>query len=68
MVVPHGPPVGHLRLLLLSQQHVDVHELLLLLVPLGCILHMSGECMLDFTYVDFQPSEAGVDAIQLLMV
>jgi hypothetical protein len=63
-VVPHGPPVGHLRFLLLSQQRVDVRELLLLLVPLGCILHMIGECMLNFTCTDFQSFEAGVDVVQ----
>jgi hypothetical protein len=50
-VVPHGPQVGHLCLLLLSQQRVDVRELLLLLlVPLGSVLHMSVECILHFTY------------------
>ena len=68
-VVPHEPPVGHLRFLLLPQQRVDVHKLLLLLlVPLGCILHVSVKCILNFTYVEFQPFEAGVGAIQLLMV
>ena len=49
-VVPHGPPISHLRLLLLLQQRVDIRELLLLLLvplgclllPLGCVLHMSG--------------------------
>ena len=65
-IVSHGPPVGRLCFLLLSQQRVDIREMLLLLyVPLSCILHMSVKCILNFTCVDFQSSEVSVDAVQL---
>jgi hypothetical protein len=68
-IISHGPPVGRLCFLLLSQQRVDVRELLLLLlVPLGRTLHVSVKCILNLTCAEFQPSEAGVDAVQLLMV
>ena len=68
-IVSHGPPVGRLCFLLLSQQRVDIREMLLLLyVPLSCILHMSVKCILNFTCVDFQSSEASVDVVQLLTV
>jgi hypothetical protein len=61
--------------LLLSQQRVDVYELLLLLLmPLGClllplgyILHMSGQRIFNLTSLNFQPSEVGVDVVQLPM-
>jgi hypothetical protein len=60
-VVPHGLLVGCLRLLLLPHQRIDVCELLLLLlVPLGHTLHVSVKCILNLTYVEFQPSEEGV--------
>ena len=63
-IVSHGPPIGHLRVFLLLQQRVYLHLLLLLLkMPLGCILHMSVKCILNFTSVDLQSSEAGVDAV-----
>ena len=64
-IVSHGPPVGRLCFLLLSQQRVDIYELLLLLlyVPLPRILHMSVKCILNFTYVDFQSSKVTVDAV-----
>jgi hypothetical protein len=68
-VLPHGLPIGCLRLLLLSQQRVDVHELLLLLlVPLGRILHVSVKCILNFSYAKFQPFKVGVDVVQLPVV
>ena len=56
-IVSHGPLVGRLCFLLLHQQRVDVHELLL--------LHMCVKCILNFTCVDFQSSEVSVDAVQL---
>ena len=68
-VVPHGPPVVHLRIVLLLQQRVHLRQLLLLLkLPLGCILHMCVKSILNLTCVDFQPSEASVDVVQLLTV
>ena len=68
-IVSHGPPAGHLRVVLLLQQRVHLcHLLLVLKLPLGCILHMSVKCVLYFTYADLQSSESGVDVIQPLTV
>ena len=68
-IVSHGPPVGHLRVVLLLQHRVHLRLLLLLLkLLLGCILHMSVKSILNFTCADLQSSEASVDAIQLPMV
>ena len=52
-VVPHGPPVVHLRIVLLLQQRVHLRHLLLLLMPLGRILHVSMNRVLDLTSADF---------------
>ena len=68
-IVSHGLPVGHLHIMLLLQQRVHLlHLLLLLKLPLGCILHMSVQRILDLTCADLQSSESGVDAIQPTMV
>ena len=63
-IVSHGPPVGHLRVVLLLQQCVHLRHLLLLLkLLLGCILHMSVKSILNFTCADLQSSEAGIDVV-----
>ena len=53
-IVPHGPPIGHLRVVVLLQYRVQMHHLLLLLkLPLRRILHMGVKCVLYLTGADF---------------
>jgi hypothetical protein len=53
----------------LLQQGIYLRHLVVrLLLPLGCILHVSIKCILGLTNADLQSSELGVDAVQLTMV
>ena len=68
-IISHGPPIDHLYVMLLLQHRVHLcHLLLLLKLPLGRILHMSVEYILNFTCVDLQSSKASVDAVQLTTI
>lgn len=52
-IVSQRPPVCHPLLVLLPQQGVHLRHLLAcLLLPLGRILHVSVECILDLTCAD----------------
>ena len=52
-IVSQGPPVGHLRVVLLLQQRIHLRHLLMLLkLPLCRILHVSVKHILDLTSAD----------------
>ena len=60
----HVSLVGRLLFSLLLSHCIHLcHLLLLLLMPLGRILHVSIKCVLNLISVDFQSSEVVVDVL-----